>query len=34
LVAAIGKPEEAATLASVKQRVIALTSRHPLPYHA
>ena len=31
---AIGKPEEAATLASVKQRVIALTSRHPLPYRS
>jgi glycine hydroxymethyltransferase len=34
VLAAIGKPEEAATLASVKQRVIALTSRHPLPYRA
>ena len=29
---AIGKPEEAATLASVKTRVVALTSRFPLPY--
>ena len=26
--------EEAATLASVKTRVVALTSRHPLPYKA
>ncbi|MDB6168325.1 MAG: Glycine hydroxymethyltransferase [Verrucomicrobia bacterium] len=29
---AIGRPEEAATLASVKTRVVALTSRYPLPY--
>jgi glycine hydroxymethyltransferase len=29
---ATGKPEEAATLASVKTRVVALTSRFPLPY--
>ena len=29
---AIGRPEENATLASVKARVIALTSRFPLPY--
>jgi glycine hydroxymethyltransferase len=28
----IGKPEEGATLASVKSRVVALTSRYPLPY--
>ena len=32
VLAAIGKPEEAATLASVKQRVVALTAQHPLPY--
>jgi len=32
VLAAIGQPEEAATLAAVKQRVIALTSRYPLPY--
>jgi glycine hydroxymethyltransferase len=32
VLAVAGKPEEAATLASVKARVIALTSRHPLPY--
>ncbi len=32
VLAAIGKPEEAATLVSVKERVIALTSCHPLPY--
>ena len=32
VLAAAGKPEEAATLASVKARVVALTSRHPLPY--
>ncbi len=29
---AIGQPEEAATLAAVKTRVVALTSRFPLPY--
>jgi len=29
---AIGQPEEATTLAAVKTRVIALTSRFPLPY--
>ena len=29
---AIGTPDEAAALASTKQRVIALTSRYPLPY--
>jgi glycine hydroxymethyltransferase len=29
---AIGQPEEAATLAAVKARVVALTSRFPLPY--
>jgi len=29
---AIGTPNEAAALASTKQRVIALTSRYPLPY--
>ena len=29
---AIGQPEEAATLARVKSRVHALTSRYPLPY--
>ena len=34
VLAAIGKPEEAATLASVKARVVALTARHPLPYRA
>ncbi|MEO6568256.1 MAG: serine hydroxymethyltransferase [Opitutaceae bacterium] len=32
VLAVAGKPEEAATLASVKARVVALTSRHPLPY--
>ena len=32
VLAAIGQPEEAATLANVKARVVALTSRHPLPY--
>lgn len=32
VLAVAGKPEEAATLASVKTRVVALTSRHPLPY--
>ncbi|MDB6093855.1 MAG: Glycine hydroxymethyltransferase [Verrucomicrobia bacterium] len=30
----IGKPEEAATLTSVKARVVALTSRFPLPYRS
>ncbi|SDS23760.1 serine hydroxymethyltransferase [Opitutus sp. GAS368] len=29
---AIGKPEEAAVLAATKQKVVALTSRFPLPY--
>jgi len=29
---AIGTPGEAATLASVKTRVVSLTARHPLPY--
>jgi len=29
---AIGTPDEAAALASTKQRVVALTSRYPLPY--
>ena len=29
---AIGKPEEAAVLASTKQQVVALTSKFPLPY--
>jgi glycine hydroxymethyltransferase len=32
VLAVAGKPEEAATLAQVKSRVLALTSRHPLPY--
>ncbi|MEO7413218.1 MAG: serine hydroxymethyltransferase [Opitutaceae bacterium] len=32
VLAVAGKPEEAATLASVKARVVAVTSRHPLPY--
>ena len=30
---AIGTPDEAAALASTKQRVVALTSRYPLPYN-
>ena len=34
VLAAIGKPEEPATLASVKQRVVAITAQHPLPYRA
>jgi glycine hydroxymethyltransferase len=34
VLAAIGKPEEAGTLESVKARVVAFTSRHPLPYKA
>jgi glycine hydroxymethyltransferase len=34
VLAAIGKPEEAATIESVKARVVAFTSRHPLPYKA
>jgi glycine hydroxymethyltransferase len=32
VLAAIGKPEEAAVIAATKQRVVALTSRFPLPY--
>jgi glycine hydroxymethyltransferase len=34
VLAAIGKPEEAGTIESVKARVVAFTSRHPLPYKA
>ena len=29
---AIGRPDEAATIAATKARVVALTSRYPLPY--
>ncbi|HNC23730.1 MAG TPA: serine hydroxymethyltransferase, partial [Opitutaceae bacterium] len=29
---AIGTPAEASTITSVKERVLALTARHPLPY--
>ena len=32
VLAAIGKPDEAAVLAATKQKVVALTSRFPLPY--
>ncbi len=32
VLAAIGKPDEAAVLASTKQKVVALTSKFPLPY--
>jgi glycine hydroxymethyltransferase len=32
VLSAIGKPDEAAVLASTKQKVVALTSRFPLPY--
>jgi glycine hydroxymethyltransferase len=32
VLAAIGTPGEAAALEAVKQRVGALTGRHPLPY--
>ena len=32
VLAAIGKPDEAAVIAATKQKVVALTSRFPLPY--
>ncbi|HEX2860081.1 MAG TPA: serine hydroxymethyltransferase [Lacunisphaera sp.] len=32
VLAAIGKPDEAETIAATKQKVVALTSRFPLPY--
>jgi glycine hydroxymethyltransferase len=32
VLAAVGKPDEAAVLAATKQKVVALTSRFPLPY--
>jgi glycine hydroxymethyltransferase len=32
VLAVVGTPAEADTLAAVKQRVAALTGRHPLPY--
>ena len=34
VLAAIGKPDEAAVIAATKQKVVALTSRFPLPYRA
>ena len=34
VLAAIGKPDEAAVIAATKQKVVALTSRFPLPYKA
>jgi glycine hydroxymethyltransferase len=32
VLAAIGKPDEAAVIAATKQKVVALTSKFPLPY--
>ena len=34
VLSAIGKPDEAAVIAATKQKVVALTSRFPLPYKA
>ncbi|HEY4299280.1 MAG TPA: serine hydroxymethyltransferase [Candidatus Didemnitutus sp.] len=34
VLSAVGKPDEAAVLAATKVRVVELTSRFPLPYHA